>query len=203
MASNRSSRLASTFRTSSRRTLSPSDAGRYGGLASETQLPTASSSGAEQSRMRTDMDSTNAVTQLEAAVANQLMLAGADESVDAAAEAVLAAIEPAMRAAVLDLAEQAATELDAQLPGHRVDVVMVEGEPTLRAQLDDRGDLPVDEDYEARISLRLPGKLKELIEESAGDSGDSVNSWVVKAVSSNVKVRKRSSGTRVTGTLDT
>jgi len=42
-----------------------------------------------------------------------------------------------------------------------------------------------------------------LIEESAGDAGDSVNSWVVKAVSSNVRVLKRSSGTRITGTFDT
>ena len=149
------------------------------------------------------MDITNTMAQLEAAVANQLALSGSDESVEAAAEALLAALEPALRAAVVDLAEQAAVELNAQLPGHRIDVVIAEGEPSLKASLDDSNEVPVDDDYEARISLRLPGKLKELIEESAVDTGDSVNSWVVKAVSSNVRVRKRSSGTRITGTLDT
>ena len=121
---------------------------------------------------------------------------------EAAADALLAALEPALRAAAVDLAEQGAIELNAQLPGHRIDVVIADGEPSLKASLDD-SDVPVDNDYEARISLRLPGKLKKLIEESAGDTGDSVNSWVVKAVSSNVRVRKRSSGTRITGTLDT
>ena len=67
------------------------------------------------------------MAQLEAAVANQLALSGSDESVEAAAEALLAALEPALRAAVVDLAEQAAVELNAQLPGHRIDVVIAEG----------------------------------------------------------------------------
>lgn len=149
------------------------------------------------------MDISSTMTQIESAVANQIVLSGADESVESAAEALLNALEPAMRQAVLDLAEQAAAEVAAQLPGHRVDVVMSEGEPVLKVLLDESDPVAVDDDYEARISLRLPGKLKELIEESAGDTGDSVNSWVVKAVSSNVKVRKRSGGTRVTGTIDT
>ncbi len=150
----------------------------------------------------TAMDISSTMTQIESAVANQIVLSGADESVESAAEALLNALEPAMRQTVLDLAEQAAAEVAAQLPGHRVDVVMSEGEPVLKVLLDESDPVAVDDDYEARISLRLPGKLKELIEESAGDTGDSVNSWVVKAVSSNVKVRKRSGGTRVTGTID-
>ena len=154
--------------------------------------------------MRTPMDITNVVTQLEGALANQLALAGGDESIEAAAEALVTVLEPSLRSAVVDLADQAAAEVSAQLPGHRVEVVMVEGEPSLRVALEEATNVAgSDDEYEARISLRLPTKLKELIEESAGDSGDSVNSWVVKAVSSNMRVRKRSTGTRITGTIDT
>lgn len=153
--------------------------------------------------MGNPMDISSTMTQIESAVANQIVLSGSDESVEAAAEALLAALEPALRQVVFDLAEQAAEEVNAQLPGHRVDVVIAEGEPVLKVSIEDSDPVGTDEDYEARISLRLPGKLKELIEESAGDAGDSVNSWVVKAVSSNVKVRKRSGGTRITGTIDT
>jgi len=149
------------------------------------------------------MDTTGPLASLEAAVNNQVMLSGGDESVEAAVEAILASLEPALRQAVFDLAEQASVEVAAQLPNHSVDVVIVDGEPSLRIATAD-SDEPVasGEDYEARISLRLPPSLKHLIEESAGETGDSVNSWLVKAVSNRVKVRERSSGTRVTGTID-
>ena len=150
------------------------------------------------------MDATTLTAQLEAAVANQVGMAGGDPVVERAAEALLAALEPALRQSVFELAEQAAVEVGAQLPSHRVDVVVQDGEPTLRVTGDESDDAsPPEEDYEARITLRLPERLKALIEESAGASGDSVNSWVVKTVSSRVKVKRRAAGTRVTGTIDT
>lgn len=149
------------------------------------------------------MDATGIMAGLEAAVGNQVMLSGGDESVEAAVEAILGSLEPALRQAVFELAEQAALEVTAQLSGHRVEVVLSEGEPTLRVSAVEGDDpVPTNEDYEARISLRLPPSLKHLIEQSAGETGDSVNSWLVKAVSNRVNVRERQSGTRVTGTID-
>lgn len=149
------------------------------------------------------MDTTGPMAHLEAAVNNQLMLAGGDDAAEAAAEAILNSLEPALRQIVFDLAEQAATEVSAQLANHRVEVVISDGEPALRVSQEESSEsVAADEDYEARISLRLPPSLKHLIEESAGETGDSVNSWLVKAVSSRVRVRQRESGTRVTGTID-
>jgi hypothetical protein len=149
------------------------------------------------------MDATTIMAQLEAAVANQVALAGADPLVESAAASIVAALAPALRHSVIDLAEQAAAEVRAQVVGHQVDVVLVDGEPTLRVSADaEDADIP-DDDYEARITLRLPEALKSLIEDSANAAGDSVNSWMVKTVSSKVKVRRRPGGTRVTGTIET
>ena len=149
------------------------------------------------------MDVSTLVTQLEAAVAGQVALASGDPAVESAAESIVAALEPALRQSVMDLAEQAAAEVRAQIPGHRVDVVLIDGEPSLRLTAEDDDSTVPDDDYEARITLRLPEALKSLIEESANAAGDSVNSWMVKTVSSRVKVRRRPGGTRVTGTIET
>jgi hypothetical protein len=149
------------------------------------------------------MDTTSVMAQLEAAVAGQAALGGADTATEQAAELLLAALEPALRQSVLSLAEQAAVEVGAQLPNHRVDVVLVEGDPSLRVAAAE-AEVPVtDAEYEARITLRLPDSLKKLIEESAGDAGDSVNSWVVKALSSSAGGKRRVSGRRVQGVIET
>ena len=155
------------------------------------------------SNLEHDMDATGPLANLEAALNNQLLLSGGDETIEATAAIILSAIEPALRQTVFDLADQAATEVAAQLPDHSVDVVVVDGDPTLKVSaVESETGVEHDEDYEARISLRLPPSLKNLIEESAGSTGDSVNSWLVKAVSNRVNVRQRPSGTRVTGTID-
>ncbi|MGH8875701.1 MAG: toxin-antitoxin system HicB family antitoxin, partial [Acidimicrobiia bacterium] len=57
------------------------------------------------------------------------------------------------------------------------------------------------EDYEARLTLRLPTSLKELVEEAAGRGGDSINSWVVKTLMSKARTG-RPPGRRVSGTFD-
>lgn len=150
------------------------------------------------------MDTSTPLVRLEAALTSHLTLIGDDPAVGSAGRALLSALEPAMKQAVIDLAEQAAHEVAAQLAGHQVNVVMRDGEPSLMVTADETTDpIATDEDYEARISLRLPPTLKQLIEDSAGETGDSVNSWLVKAVSSRVKVKNQAGGTRVTGTIDT
>ena len=148
------------------------------------------------------MNTTAAIAALEQAVSQQVMIGGGDPSVEAAASAVLGAIEPAMKQIAFDLAQQAAVEVDAQLPEHEIEVVLADGEPVLRVRsAEAEGSDVTPGDYEARLTLRLPELLKDLVEENAGQSGDSVNTWVVKALSS--KARKRSDrGGRVTGSFE-
>lgn len=124
------------------------------------------------------------VNSVRAALLDQARLAGDDEAVAAAIEHLTDALGPSLRLAAIELAEQAATEVRAQRHDCTVDVVMLDGEPTLRvtdaaATPGDRSD---DEELAARITLRLPPTLKATIEEAAGGAGESVNSWVVEAL---------------------
>ncbi|MBI4885349.1 MAG: DUF1778 domain-containing protein [Actinobacteria bacterium] len=129
---------------------------------------------------------------LRASLANQGALAGGDPAVDAAVGALIDALGPALQLAAFELAQQAATELGAQLPDRTVEVVVVDGDPALRITEVASGapDTP-DEDFDARITLRLPPSLKSLIENSATVDGDSVNAWVVDALA---KRARRGSG---------
>lgn len=130
------------------------------------------------------VDSRAALTRFEAAVTNQVSLAGGDPAVEAAARALREALGPASRQLVLELVEQAAAEVGAQLPHHGVEVVLRDGEPVLqlRSGEQERG-RPADEEYGARISLRLPPSLKSAVEEAARATGESVNAYLVGALS--------------------
>lgn len=141
------------------------------------------------------MNITASVAALEQAVEQQVIIGGGDPTVEAAARAVLAAIDPAMRQIALDFAQQAALEVAAQLPDSEVEVVIVDGEPALRVRPTDKQPEEVATgDYEARVTLRLPEALKDLVEQNADDAGDSVNSWVVKALASSARKRASRSG---------
>jgi hypothetical protein len=145
---------------------------------------------------------TSAIAKIEAAVAQQLDLAGADPAVEAAGRSLVAALDPALRQCAVDLAEQAATEIAAQLPGHTVDVVVSEGEPVLTVRSEE-GEAPyLPDDMVARLTLRLPEGLKAAIEEAAGSTGESVNAFVVKELSRKSGSSRRT-GRRVTGTIET
>ncbi|MCH7669970.1 MAG: DUF1778 domain-containing protein [Acidobacteria bacterium] len=146
------------------------------------------------------MDTTAVFRHLEAAVTMQLQLAGGDESVIKAGEVLLASLEPALRQATFALAEQAAHEVSAQLPGHRVEVALRGGEPELVIAEDRAEPVTPDEDLEARITVRLPTSLKSDLEAAASVYGDSVNAFVIKALRSKASRRKSH---RFTGTIDT
>lgn len=140
------------------------------------------------------------MTTLEAAVSTQLAVAGADPTMEAAASQLLAALEPALRQVGLELAQQAAEEIGAQLGDRTVEVVIVDGEPQLRVrQAAEPDPATMDEDFDARITLRLPPSLKGLVESAADETGDSVNTWVVKTLTSgarkSVKVGRTVRGT--------
>ncbi len=149
------------------------------------------------------MDTVGALNRFEAAITNHLMLAG-DPAVESAGQALLQALAPAARQLAMDLAEQASTELAAQLPDHDVEVVIRGGEPVLAVRRREEAETAdvSGEDYEARITLRLPPSLKSLVEEAAGSAGDSVNAWMVKTLSGTAKRRHRS-GRSVSGTIQT
>ena len=147
------------------------------------------------------MDTDSVVAEIEAAVAAQLELIGDDPAVDLASRALLASMEPAMRQAATRLAEQAAAEVAAQLPDHAVDVVITEGEPALRVRATAETASYSSEDLDARLTLRLPPTLKGELEDAAGDAGDSVNTYVIKALSG--RPGKRSYRSHLKGSLDT
>lgn len=143
------------------------------------------------------------LTGVEAAVSTQLAVAGADPAMEAAAGQLLAALGPALRQAAMELAQQAAAEVGAQLGDREVEVVLVDGDPTLRV-VDANGVAVSDEeeDFDARITLRLPPSLKGLVEDAAGLSGDSVNTWVVKTLTSKAGRASTRAGKRVTGRFE-
>jgi hypothetical protein len=133
------------------------------------------------------------LNEVEAAIQSQLRLA--DPATVEAAALFLDAFRPAVRAGLTQAIEQAAAEMTAQMCDRQVDVRLVDGEPDLVLTNIDCGPLPADDDLEARITLRLPGSLKSLIEDAATTSGESINGWVVDALRNGA--RKQSTGRHV------
>ena len=123
------------------------------------------------------------ITQIDASIEAQLRLA--DSSVSDAAAGFMEAFRPTVRAALLEVVQQAAAEVSAQLGDRQVDVRLAGGDPELVVSTAPSGREPLSpEDLEARLTLRLPGSLKGIIEDAASTSGDSINSWVVDALKS-------------------
>lgn len=148
------------------------------------------------------MDTTSVLSEIESALADQLFLAGENPAAAAAGETILSALRPALAQAALDLAEQAAAEARAQLPDYHVDVILEDGEPSIRLRPVESTVRFTADDLEARITLRLPKALKSELEDAADGAGDSINSYVVKALSSRSRTGRRT-GRRITGTFQT
>jgi uncharacterized protein (DUF1778 family) len=139
------------------------------------------------------------MTQIETAVEAQMRMMGSEAA--EAAVGFMDAFRPAIRAALLEVAQQSAAEVSAQLGDRRVDVRLSAGDPELVVSAaEERAQTPLDDEMEARITLRLPGALKGVIEDAASSSGDSINSWVVDALRSSA--RRRARGTRVDETIE-
>lgn len=133
------------------------------------------------------------ILSFETAVENQLRVAGPDAAEIGAH--LMTALKPAIRQSLMDVVNMAATEVSSQLTGQRVEIRLVDGDPEL-AVVEDASGVPspppppgADGD-EARITVRLPGYLKDLIADAASDSGDSVNQFVIEALKGKAQPRK-------------
>jgi len=139
---------------------------------------------------------------LQAGLNQQMRLATDDPQIEAAGAQLIDTLGPALRNAAIELAQQAATEIDAQLPDHSVSVVLSGGDVELRVdETDGSSSRSIDEELDARITLRLPPSLKQTIEKFATVDGESVNTWVVDALSKRAN-RDGSTGRRVTEEFD-
>jgi HicB family len=122
--------------------------------------------------------------------------ASGSADVQAAAEQLALAIDPAMRMALLEALSDAAAEISQDLGGGSIDVRLKGRDPQFVVTPPpagaasgpggpggERDDEPDDEEGPvARITLRLPESLKQRAEEAAGRRGQSLNSWLVSAV---------------------
>jgi len=137
---------------------------------------------------------------IEESVDNQLAVGAGGIGMEEAAVALLTALRPAIRQAAFTIAEQAAAEVDAQLQGYAVSVILDSGEPSLLVREESADRTVGSEDLAARITLRLPDSLKDDLERAAEATGDSVNSFVVKALS---KRSGKRPARRITETFET
>jgi len=129
-------------------------------------------------------------------------ISGGDPAVEPVIEALVISLGPAIRQAAMELVEQAATEIGAQLPTGRVEVVLSEGEPSLVYRSDDDAQPTFSTDeLEARMTVRLPSELKAALEEAAEYAGDSVNSLVLKTLATGTTRGRR--GRRIRETFET
>ena len=139
---------------------------------------------------------------LRATIERQVALGSGDPAVEAAAERLADTLAPALRQAAIELVQQAAVEVGAQLHDRTIDVVLSGDDLELRVV-----DAPTDaaeatvEDLDARITLRLPPSLKSTIERYANVDGESVNAWVIDALSKGAR-RHDATGRRVTEDFD-
>ena len=120
-----------------------------------------------------------------------------DERTQEVARSLMAALDPALRLVALQMLTDAAEELNDELDGERVTVVMDgpaarfmvtqaapwEARPDQQGQAASGrpGDQEDQEDQEVRTTLRLPGSLKRDIDAAAQAQGRSLNAWMIEA----------------------
>jgi predicted HicB family RNase H-like nuclease len=106
-----------------------------------------------------------------------------DEATARTAEALVAALEPAIGRRLQEALSEAALELSAQLKEGRVELRVAGRDPEL-VYIEEAPSGPVEseEAYSARITLRLPESLKSRLEAAAAAAGVSVNTWLVQAL---------------------
>jgi hypothetical protein len=112
------------------------------------------------------------------------------EALVEAAGRLSAALDASMRLALLDALSEAAMELSAQLAAGRIDVRLAGRDVELTYVADAPAPPAAEEDSSARITLRLPERLKADAEAAAARDGVSTNAWLVRAVTTAVGQRR-------------
>lgn len=153
------------------------------------------------------MQLSNAITNLETAVETQLRVAGPE--IAEAGTQLLAALRPAIKQTMMEVVTMAVAEISSQLDTQAIDIKLVDGDPELVVREDLSAVPPPppppppgsEDSDEARITVRLPGYLKDLISVEAESAGDSINSYVVELLSNKAR-RRRSTGNQTKTTLE-
>jgi hypothetical protein len=114
----------------------------------------------------------------------------AGEDISRAAEMLSETLDSSVRLALLDVLSAAADEITASLEGATIDVRLTGTEPEFVVNVAHPAQEPFDEAADAvdeagnvRITLRLSEGLKARVEAAALAGGQSVNSWLVRAIS--------------------
>jgi HicB family len=121
-----------------------------------------------------------------------------DESTARAAELLSVALESAVGRRLLEALGEAALELNSQLDNGRVEVRFAGSDPELVYIPDEEAAPaePADEEFTARITLRLPESLKTRLDAAAALHGTSVNTWLVQVLVRTLEPRTPSGGSR-------
>ena len=140
-----------------------------------------------------------------------------DERTRDVARSLAAALDPALRLVALQMLTDTADELNGELDGAHVAVVMDGATPHLLVTQADRSDereqdhvtdpdrlaqtpvhaVPeVEEGPEVRTTLRLPESLKQQIDAAARVQGRSVNAWLVEAARGALSEQSLASGSQ-------
>ncbi len=139
-------------------------------------------------------------THIEALAADLSAIAATgDEASAAVAERLIRALEPSLRLHLLEALTEAAAEIDPQLPTGRIDV-RLSGHDVILTYVDaPAASAPPDQDDDqaARITLRLPERLKVATESAAATDGLSVNAWLLRAIKASLD--RRPAGRRLQG----
>jgi hypothetical protein len=137
---------------------------------------------------------------VEGVVTDLAAVADGDPTAEPLAERLIRLVEPSVRMRLFDALGEAARELNAQLPTGHVEV-RLDGRDATLTFVDGSGSAAedrVEDDLTARITLRLPERLKGDAESAAGREGLSMNAWLVRAVRGALD-RRPPGGRRLTG----
>lgn len=129
-------------------------------------------------------------------------IAPEEGEVAAAARRLRRALAASAATRLIEVMTQAALDLSAHLPsghvevrlvGHEPELVFVEDEPQAAPKV------PTEDPTTARITLRLPQRLKNEIEAAAARDGVSVNTWLIRSLDRSTAGGRHHFGNRLRG----
>ena len=92
-----------------------------------------------------------------------------------------------LRLRILDVLSQAALEVSSKLPSGHIEVRLAGQDPEFVYVEEESSEDGAGEELSARITLRIPERLKGSVEQAAAREGISVNTWLVKTIARSVE----------------